>query len=222
MLPACAPEAVLRRVQVRVAPSLEGLLAAALERDALQAEVVETAALRRSDVIKTALLRSVSHDLRSPLTAILTSAEALHSPSLTKEERGELATSVSGEAHRLSRLIDDLLDLSRLEADAADPHPSWCSVEEVVRRHTGEEWTVAFCGFSPGCGYLTGESSWDIPRRSSPRCGRGSPMGSGYSRIAPRPTWLPTTDGRRAPSATPPRGRSIRARTSAPSGTPVR
>ena len=133
VLPAGAPETVLRRVQVRVAPSLEALLAAALERDALQAEVVETAALRRSDVIKTALLRSVSHDLRSPLTAILTSAEALHSSSLTDAERSELAEAVGVEASRLSRLIDDLLDLSRLEADAADPHPEWCSVEEVVR-----------------------------------------------------------------------------------------
>ena len=74
VLPDGAPEAVLRRVQARVAPALEALLAAALERDALQAEVVETAALRRSDVIKTALLRSVSHDLRSPLTAILTAS----------------------------------------------------------------------------------------------------------------------------------------------------
>ena len=87
VLPAGAPEAVLRRVQVRIVPALEALLAAALERDALQAEVVETAALRRSDVIKTALLRSVSHDLRSPLTAILTTAEALQSPSLPSEER---------------------------------------------------------------------------------------------------------------------------------------
>ena len=99
VLPAGAPEAVLRRVQVRVAPALEALLAAALERDALQAEVVETAALRRSDVIKTALLRSVSHDLRSPLTAILTSAEALHSPSLTAQER-ERARDVGLRARR--------------------------------------------------------------------------------------------------------------------------
>jgi two-component system sensor histidine kinase KdpD len=133
VLPAGAPEATLRRVQARVAPSLEALLAAALERDALQSEVVETAALRRSDVIKTALLRSVSHDLRSPLTAILTSAEALRSPSLTEAERGELAEAVGVEAQRLSRLIDDLLDLSRLEADAAEPNREWCSVEEVVR-----------------------------------------------------------------------------------------
>ena len=40
---------------------------------------------------------------------------------------------------------------------------------EVVRRHTGTEWTVAFCGFAPGFGYLTGVGTWDIPRRKSPR-----------------------------------------------------
>ncbi|WP_020385462.1 5-oxoprolinase subunit B family protein [Kribbella catacumbae] len=44
-----------------------------------------------------------------------------------------------------------------------------CDVAELVKRHTEEEWTVAFCGFAPGFGYLTGAGSWDIPRRSSPR-----------------------------------------------------
>jgi two-component system sensor histidine kinase KdpD len=132
VLSAGEDEAVLRRVQLRVAPSLEALLAAALERDALQAEVVETAALRRSDVIKTALLRAVSHDLRSPLTAILAAAEALRSPSITEDERRELAGAVIEEATRLSRLIDNLLDLSRLEADAAEPRPEWSSLEEVI------------------------------------------------------------------------------------------
>jgi two-component system sensor histidine kinase KdpD len=133
VLPAGAPEVALRRVQVRIAPALEQLLAAALERDALEAEVVETAALRRSDVIKTALLRSVSHDLRSPLTAILSTAEALESATVSEAERKELAEAVIEETGRLSRLIDDLLDLSRLEADAAAPHPEWCSIDEVVR-----------------------------------------------------------------------------------------
>ena len=61
----------------RVAPPLGSILAAALHREALQDEVVETAALRRSDEMKTALLRSVSHDLRTPVTAILTAAGAL-------------------------------------------------------------------------------------------------------------------------------------------------
>ena len=43
-----------------------------------------------------------------------------------------------------------------------------CDVEELIRRHTGDDWTVAFCGFAPGFGYLTG-SGWDVPRRSSRR-----------------------------------------------------
>ncbi len=41
---------------------------------------------------------------------------------------------------------------------------------EVVRRHSAAEWTVAFCGFAPGFGYLTQpEARWDVPRRSTPR-----------------------------------------------------
>ena len=45
-----------------------------------------------------------------------------------------------------------------------------CSAEEVVRRHTGQEWRVAFCGFAPGFGYLIStDGGWDVPRRSDPR-----------------------------------------------------
>lgn len=132
LVPAATPEPALRRLQERVVPSLEALLAAATERDALLADTVETRALRRSDVLKTALLRAVSHDLRTPLTAILTAAEPLGSDALTPGERRELAAAVGEEAGRLARLIDQLLDLSRLEADAAAPNREWCSVDEVL------------------------------------------------------------------------------------------
>ncbi|MEO6144709.1 MAG: 5-oxoprolinase subunit PxpB [Dermatophilaceae bacterium] len=45
-----------------------------------------------------------------------------------------------------------------------------CDANEVVRRHSGEEWTVAFCGFAPGFGYLASvNGGWDVPRRPSPR-----------------------------------------------------
>lgn len=45
-----------------------------------------------------------------------------------------------------------------------------CSPEQLVQRHTSEEWVVAFCGFSPGFGYLSGtRHTWDIPRRADPR-----------------------------------------------------
>jgi two-component system, OmpR family, sensor histidine kinase KdpD len=132
LLPADLPETTLRRAQERVVPPLEALLGAAMERDELLGDVVETRALRRSDVIKTALLRSVSHDLRTPITAIVTAAEPLAAPHVDDGDRRELARGIQVEARRLSKLIENLLDLSRLEADAAEPRPEWCSVDEVL------------------------------------------------------------------------------------------
>jgi two-component system sensor histidine kinase KdpD len=132
LLPAGLPEAALRRAQERVMPPLEALLAAATERDELLGDVVETRALRRSDVIKTALLRAVSHDLRTPITAIVTAAEPLASDHIDDDDRRELARGIQLEARRLAKLIENLLDLSRLEAHAAEPRPEWCSLEEVL------------------------------------------------------------------------------------------
>jgi two-component system, OmpR family, sensor histidine kinase KdpD len=132
LVPAALAPDVLDRLHARVVPALEAILGAAVERDALQREVVETSALRRSDVLKTALLRAVSHDLRSPLTAILTTVGALGSSSVTTEERAEMVADIGEAAERLARLVDDLLDMSRLEARTAEPRVEWCSVEEVV------------------------------------------------------------------------------------------
>ena len=73
------PSGTVERVHSQVAPALAAFVAVALHRDAVQAEAVETAALRRSDDLKTALLRAVSHDLRTPLTAIVTAGHALGS-----------------------------------------------------------------------------------------------------------------------------------------------
>jgi two-component system sensor histidine kinase KdpD len=133
VLPTGVPEPVLGRVQERVVPALEALLAAALERDALLADVVETRALRRSDVLKTALLRAVSHDLRTPLTAIIAAAEPLGAEHVDDRDRRELAGGIALEAERLARLIDQLLDLSRLEAQVVQARRDWCSVDEVLR-----------------------------------------------------------------------------------------
>jgi two-component system sensor histidine kinase KdpD len=131
-------EANLRRLQERVVPALEALLSAAREREELLGGVVETAALRRADTIKTALLRAVSHDLRSPLTAISVAGEAIGSPSLSERERQEMASVIQEESLRLSRLVDNLLDLSRLEAGAAEPRRSWTSVEELIHSALAE------------------------------------------------------------------------------------
>jgi two-component system sensor histidine kinase KdpD len=117
------------RIAARVVPALQSILAAALHRAELQAEVVETALLRRSDEMKTAVLRSVSHDLRTPLTAILTAATALEPHS---EEAAEAQAVVVEAATRLSRLVEKLLDLSLLQAGNVEPQNESYSLEDVL------------------------------------------------------------------------------------------
>jgi two-component system sensor histidine kinase KdpD len=133
VVPEDVSPAVRRRLEERVVPALEALLAAALERDRLQAEVVEARALRRSDELKTALLRSVSHDLRTPLTAILTAGSAIAEGEISREDRQELGRAITEEAERLTALVEKLLDLSRLQAGSAEPRRQWCSVDELLR-----------------------------------------------------------------------------------------
>ncbi len=116
----------------RVVPSLETLLTAARDREGLEAQVIETRALRRANVVKTALLRSVSHDLRSPLTAITASAAGLRSPTLSEEAREELLAVIATESERLTRLVDNLLDLSRLQGGQLEPRTDWSSAEELI------------------------------------------------------------------------------------------
>ena len=103
-----------------------------MNRAALQAEVVETAALRRSDELKTAVLRSVSHDLRTPLTAILTAITALDAKRPTSENVADVREQVIDAATRLWQLIEKLLDLSVLQSGRAEPRLVWYSIDEVL------------------------------------------------------------------------------------------
>jgi K+-sensing histidine kinase KdpD len=112
--------------------ALVELAALTRERDRMQAEAIEAEALRRSDELKTALLRSISHDLRTPLTSIIAAGSALGSRTLTEEERAELSAAIVGEGNRLSRLVENLLDMSRLEAGKADPHREAVDLAEVL------------------------------------------------------------------------------------------
>ncbi len=92
-------------------------------------EVVETALLRRSDEMKTAVLRSVSHDLRTPITAIISAATAL--PDDTPEA-AEARAVVLEAAPRLSRLIEKLLDLSLLQAGTRERRSVPYTIEDVL------------------------------------------------------------------------------------------
>jgi two-component system sensor histidine kinase KdpD len=96
----------------------------------------ETEALRRSDALKTTLLRAMSHDLRSPLTAIMTSASALAEAELLLDDadRRELSETILEEAMRLDRLVSNLLDLSRLDAGAISTELDVCPIDVLLAR----------------------------------------------------------------------------------------
>ncbi len=102
----------------------------------LARQAVEAETLRQSDAVKTSVLRSVSHDLRSPLTAIRAATEGLVNPALElgPSEREELFETIRIEVRRLERLVDNLLDLSRLEAGPALRHPELWTIDALLAR----------------------------------------------------------------------------------------
>jgi two-component system sensor histidine kinase KdpD len=114
----------------RFLPALASLLAVGLDREELERQALAAEGLRTSDVVKTAILRAVSHDLRSPLTAIRVAAESLTSPSLqlSADDRRRQLETLRVETRRLDRLVTNLLDFSRLEAGAARPRTELVAV----------------------------------------------------------------------------------------------
>jgi two-component system sensor histidine kinase KdpD len=118
----------------RLLPALASLLAVAVDRERLANDAFEAEALRRSDTVKTAVLRAVSHDLRSPLTAIRAASDGLDDQTLvlTDDDRRDLLDTIRVEVRRLERVVDNLLALSRLQAGAVAPAPEVWTVEDLV------------------------------------------------------------------------------------------
>ena len=129
-----APSDPNAEAQRRFLPALAALLAVAVDHDRLEHDAFEAETLRRSDLVKTALLRAVSHDLRTPLTGIRTAVGALRNPTLELDDRdrAELLDTIDVDSERLNRLVADLLDLSRLEAGAAAPDLELWSLDDLV------------------------------------------------------------------------------------------
>jgi two-component system sensor histidine kinase KdpD len=102
--------------------------ARACERLKVEAEVRHAAALRERDRLRTTLLSSIGHDLRTPLTAVTAAAEALASDVRNRE----LVTTIRGEAARLNRFFDDLIDVARIEAGVLAPKPEAVDLTDAV------------------------------------------------------------------------------------------
>jgi two-component system sensor histidine kinase KdpD len=108
-------------------------LALALERDQLAIEAANARIQAEAEQVRSSLLSSVSHDLKTPLAAIAgASSSLLESASLDEDTRRQLLQTVADEAARLNRLLENILQMSKLDAGAAAPNRQWHVLEELV------------------------------------------------------------------------------------------
>ncbi|KKB75818.1 histidine kinase [Devosia soli] len=109
--------------------------AIAIERAELALQAVEGETLRRSDRFRSALLNSVSHDLRTPLSTVLGASSTLIElgDKLDPAVKDDLVVSIREEAERLNHYIGNLLDMTRLEGGGVTLRLQSCDVEEVLR-----------------------------------------------------------------------------------------
>ena len=110
--------------------------AVALQQHRLAAQAAEADRLAAANSMRTALLAAVSHDLRTPLAGIKAASSALRSPDLdlTEIDRAELVATIDESADRLTGLVDNLLDMSRLQAGAVTPTLAPTDVPTAVHR----------------------------------------------------------------------------------------
>ncbi len=118
----------------RVMRAFLGELSRALEQQRLREIAAEAEALARADELRTAMLRAVSHDLRSPLASIKASVSSMRQPDVewSAEAQADFLASIEDETDRLTSIVTNLLDLSRLEAGVLRPVLRSASMEEIV------------------------------------------------------------------------------------------
>lgn len=119
---------------LRLLDTLSYYTAIAVERVALVAEAEHAEALRESDRIREALLASISHDLRTPLSTIKLLAQGLATRDFRDDPDGVTANAnvIEEQADRLTRLVTNLLDLTRLRASAFPVHPEVNAADDLI------------------------------------------------------------------------------------------
>jgi two-component system sensor histidine kinase KdpD len=107
---------------------------AALDRARLRTQAAQAEALAEGDRMRTALLRAVSHDLRTPLASIKASVSSLRQTDVhwSEEDEAELLANIEQNADRLDALVGNLLDMGRLQAGSLEPFLRAIAVDEVA------------------------------------------------------------------------------------------
>ena len=120
----------------RVLGAFAAYAAVALEQQRLAAEAAEARPIAEADRMRTALLAAVSHDLRTPLASAKAAVTSLRSHEVTwdPEDRDELLATADESLDRLAHLVDNLLDMSRLQAGALSVFPRPAGLDDIVAR----------------------------------------------------------------------------------------
>lgn len=120
--------------QRRLLDAFANQVALAIERTRLLEQARQTELLEITEKLQTALLNSISHDLRTPLVTITGALSTLadDAPALDDDARRSLIQTAREEADRLNRLVGNLLDMTRLEAGAITIHHEPCDVQDVI------------------------------------------------------------------------------------------
>jgi len=114
--------------------ALSSLIAIAVERAGAVEKLTKAEASRESDQLRSVLLDSVTHEFRTPLTAIKASVTSLLSnPALDASQRGELLTVINEESDRLNRLVGEAAEMAQLDANKVELHRGAHAMEDVVR-----------------------------------------------------------------------------------------
>jgi two-component system, OmpR family, sensor histidine kinase KdpD len=128
------PGPLLRVDQRRLLDALIDQSALSIERVRLVEDVDRVKRIAETDRLRSALLTSISHDLKTPLAAVLGSAGALRdlAPSLDDDAKADLIATIIDEAERLNRFIANLLDMTKLESGAVVPNVGPHDIGEIV------------------------------------------------------------------------------------------
>jgi two-component system sensor histidine kinase KdpD len=128
------PGPLLRGEQRRLLDALIDQGALAIERVHLVGDIERVKRAAETDRLRSALLTSISHDLKTPLAAVLGAASALRdlSKSFDEAARTDLLGTIVDESERLNRFIANLLDMTRLESGAVVPDPALHDIAEIV------------------------------------------------------------------------------------------
>jgi K+-sensing histidine kinase KdpD len=131
-----APVGTLRIAHPENLAELFTLLTVSLLASHLSSQVREAQVLSRAAELKSALLESLSHALKTPLTAVTVAANNLNASSLTADERREQAAIVRAELARLNRMFQDIVDMARIETRAVAAEKEWVQPAEIVEAAT--------------------------------------------------------------------------------------